>query len=512
MQSFLTIPKTQKVWILLAMSLCTSLIFLESTIFPVSLPTIQKQIKMGQEGLYWAINSYFLTLSCFIYLGGKLSDLFGQKKIFCLGMVIFALASLICALAPKAFLLILGRSVQGIGAALMLPASTSITLSVLDKNERGKGIGFLVAVSSVFLSLGPFLGGFFSEYYSWRIIFWINIPPILIGLLITVIAVPKAKELIKSFNFKGFITYIGLIIFLTMILMEIKAYDTSSLRMTFYVACFVGFSSLFALDLLKKKSLFFDYRPFKNLIFLKGNILIFIEQFLIMVMVFWSLFFQKILGYSPLEAGVLILITTLPVMVCAPLSGYFSDHFGPKWLVACGFVLSSLSFLWCLLFPFSKESSYSIIGLILFGCSSSIIMTPVATTSFSTIVSNQRGGASGIYQTLRNISSTISVAVLGILISFIIHEKFKQLVQPRDGMDIKDYKSYVLCFLQGQPLSQLFPKLSFETIEYIQQVIKVSAVTAFFWVHVLCFILSLVGFVLTFVFFNNKKLKIVKSY
>ncbi len=494
-----------------AMTICTALVFLESTILPVAIPTIQKQINMGQSGLYWTINSYLLVLACFVYVGGRISDRFGSKKVFNLGMIVFGLASALAGFADHQAWMILGRSLQGFGSALMMPASMTIALNTLDENERGKGIGILVAVGSIFLSLGPFIGGYFAQYLSWRYVFLINIPVVLIGVFLSVLTVPNFKTCKVKFNLEGFLLFVGVLVFFTLTVMQVKVHGLLSFPVLIFFSLFILFSFLFLLKSKSNRDQFFDHSLFKIRLFSFGNTVVCIAQFLMMVTVFWSLFFQKILGYSPVLSGLLILIGTVPVIICAPISGYLSDNFGPKWPIIGGFALSTFSFIWLIIFPFSEYKDISIIGLVLFGCSMSIVMTPAGTATLSSVPSVKRGEASGLYLTLRNIASTLSVALLGCVISYGIQSEFKAHIEGYPGLNPQDYKNYVLTFLQGHSLSADFPSLSRDAVNQVRQVIKLSTVTAFFWVNVVCLGLSFLGFLIAVAYFSKNKIRASKA-
>ncbi len=486
------------------MALCTALIFLESTILPIALPTIQRELNIDQDGLYWIINAYLLVLACLVYVGGKLSDFFGAKKIFVLGLMVFSIATIGGALSIGKVTLIVSRTVMGLGSALMLPSSMSITLHSLNKHERGKGIGSLVAVGSIFLTLGPFLGGYLTQYFTWRYIFWINLPVIFASLILAIVFVPKYNLKAIEFNFSGFVVYLGGLISLTLAIMQIKVYGLFSIQILSCFSVFLFFIALFVYQLKRQTHTFFDYKLFKIPRFQGGMILIFIAQFLIMMTVFWSLYFQKILGLSPIESGKLLLIPSIPVIFCAPLSGYMSDRFGPRWPIVIGYGLTTLSFAWILVFPFFDKTALSIFGLLFFGIGISLVMTPIGTSLLSAVSEHKRGIASGMYSTARNIASTFSVAILGSLVSYVIHLRFKFHMQGSLFGDPKMYKNYVLDFLQGKSLAAAFPKLSPTSIESIEAIVRQSSVRGFFALHILCLSLSFLAFLLAFFYFRNK--------
>jgi len=152
--------------ILIAMISSTSLIFLNATLFPVALPTIQRELNVSTSTLQWIINAYLLATAIFVIAGGRLADLFGHRKIFCIGVTIYSLASVMGAMAETGWWLVMSRAIQGTGGAFMSPAGMTLLIHAFPPNQRGKAIGIVIAFGSLFLTLGPFIGGVFTEYLS----------------------------------------------------------------------------------------------------------------------------------------------------------------------------------------------------------------------------------------------------------------------------------------------------------------------------------------------------------
>ena len=193
--------------ILIAMICCTSLIFLNATLFPVALPTIQRELGVSLSTLQWTINAYLLATAVFVIAGGRLADLFGARKIFCIGVAIYSFASVMGAFAESGWWLVMSRAIQGTGGAMMSPAGMSLLIHAFPENKRGKAIGIVVAAGSLFLSLGPFVGGAFTQYLSWRFSFWINPPIAIFGIAMMMKAVPKSVKQNETFDFLGFFIF-----------------------------------------------------------------------------------------------------------------------------------------------------------------------------------------------------------------------------------------------------------------------------------------------------------------
>ncbi len=226
--------KKRKQLILVAMISSTSMIFLNATIFPVALPTIQQELHVSLSVLQWIINAYLLSTAVFVIAGGKIADLIGARKVFCIGVAIYSLASVMGALAETGWWLVMSRAIQGAGGAMISPAGMTLLIHAFPENKRGKAIGIVVAVGALFLSLGPFIGGVLTQYLSWRWAFLINPPIAIFGIVMILRAVPKSKTQNERFDFLGFITMALAISSLTIGLMEGKKWGWDSWQTIFF--------------------------------------------------------------------------------------------------------------------------------------------------------------------------------------------------------------------------------------------------------------------------------------
>src|SRR4051794_2326262 len=184
----------RKWWTLAAMCFALFMIMLDNTVVNVALPSIQRDLGANLSGLEWTVNAYTLSFAVLLATGGRLGDIFGRRRTFLIGVVIFATSSATAGLAPSTGALIASRVVQGVGGALMMPATLSIVTNAFEPHERGKAIGTWAGVSALALAIGPVLGGVLTEHVSWRAIFYINIPVAIGAVVATLFAVRESRD------------------------------------------------------------------------------------------------------------------------------------------------------------------------------------------------------------------------------------------------------------------------------------------------------------------------------
>ena len=184
----------QSRWILAATILASSMAFIDGTVVNVALPFLQKELNATVIGVQWIVESYSLFLSALLLVGGSLGDRFGRRRVFSIGIIIFAIASAACGFAANIEQLIIARAVQGVGGALLVPGSLAIISASFDQDHRGKAIGTWSGFSAITTAIGPVLGGWLVEHISWRAVFFINLPLALAVVIISFFKVPESKD------------------------------------------------------------------------------------------------------------------------------------------------------------------------------------------------------------------------------------------------------------------------------------------------------------------------------
>jgi EmrB/QacA subfamily drug resistance transporter len=408
------IKKYHKWLVLVAMTGSLSMIMIDQTIVTVTLPTIQKQFNVSENTLQWIINSYILALAVSVAVGGRIGDIIGRVKTFIFGMILFCLASVVCGLSVNIEMLIIARAVQGIAAAFMQPASAAIVNLSFELEERGMAMAIYAGVAMGFLCLGPLLGGFFTEYMSWRWAFYINIPVAMLAIFLTKVVQPK-DEVVTGQK----IDYWGAGLFII---------AACSVVLGIQQAGNYGFESIYSLGLIIFGFLFFiifivferittnpilHFELFKNRNFSLDAVLLFCVQFSsVGQTVFLGLFMQEILGFGAFKTGLWTLLTVIAIVLVAQVSGRLFDKIGLKYPVVCGLFCLVISFFLQAYLIRLQNIYYLIPSMILVGIGVGCISTPANADALNRVGRKQRGQASGLIQTFRQLGGTIGIAVL----------------------------------------------------------------------------------------------------
>ncbi len=393
-----------------------AMIFLDQSILPVALPTIQKELGSQNVALQWSVNVYLLVIAMLVLIGGKLSDRIGHRKTFLCGMCFFTLSSAFCGVSQNIGMLIGARALQGVGAALIFPSSTALLGLIVPPHERGRSLGFSVSVGSLFLMLGPLIGGYLTELVSWRWIFWINLPIAIIGVVLTRMYLPIPNPGHQKIDALGFLFFAFCCSSAITALMQAQVWGWLSWE-TFGLT-FAAIISLVLLLLREKRSAhpFLEIGLFKHPTFASINLSISIVQFVLMITVFRAIYFQEVLAYSPSQAGLLTFVSTAPILFLSPLAGYLSDKVSPKLPIAIGYLALIYSFMW-----FGFSSSPSLVGLlsalIAFGIGMPLIFTPSYSSAMGSVPPTKMGVAFGIVSALRNFAAALGLALIGLWIN-----------------------------------------------------------------------------------------------
>jgi EmrB/QacA subfamily drug resistance transporter len=418
-------------WALGAMCFALFMIMLDNTVVNVALPSIQRSLNASTSSLEWTVNAYTLSFAVLLVTGGRLGDLFGRRKIFLAGVVIFASASAAIGFSPSDTWLVAWRAVQGVGSALMMPATLSIITNAFPPEERGKAIGTWAGVSAMALAIGPVVGGFLVESVSWQSIFFLNLPVAVGAVVIALFAVRESRDetVERSVDIPGVLTLTTGLAALVLALVEGNGWGWGSgLELAMFALAAVGLTA-FALLERRRAVPMVDFSFFRSRTFLGANIVAFIVSFAMLAMFFFlALYMQNIRGYSPLQAGVRFLPSTVMIIIIAPLAGRLADRVGSRPLITFGLLCVSGALFWQSHLTVSSGYGALLPGFMLMGVGMGFVMSPMSLAAMNAVDRAKAGVASGILSMNRMVGGTFGVAILGALVATLGRSKIDELL------------------------------------------------------------------------------------
>jgi EmrB/QacA subfamily drug resistance transporter len=406
----------RKWWTLGAMCFALFMVMLDNTVVNVALPSIQRDLHAQISELEWTINGYTLTFAVLIATGGRLGDIFGRRRMFMSGVVIFAVTSATAGIAQDPEMLIASRAIQGIGAALMMPATLSIITHAFPAAERGRAIGTWAGVSALALSIGPVIGGFLTEYVSWRAIFFINLPVAVGAVAATIFAVSESRDetVDRKVDYPGVIALTASLTAIVLALIEGNSWGWSSPPiLALLIGGALGLATFVAIEL-RVGSPMVEFGLFRTRQFIGSNLVAFIVTFAMMGSFFFmAIYMQDILGYGALEAGIRFLPTTMVIAVVAPIAGRLADRLGPAVPMSVGLAILAVSMFMFAGIDSSTTYAGLIVPFILMGLGIAQVMSPMSTAAMNAVSVQKSGVASGVLQMSRMIGASVGVAATG---------------------------------------------------------------------------------------------------
>lgn len=399
---------------------CTSLLIvsLDNTVLNVALPSMQRDLDASLAGLQWTIDAYTLVLAALLMLAGSTADRIGRKRVFMAGLVVFAVGSLLCSLAPNLESLVAFRMVQAVGGSMLNPVAMSIiTNTFTDPRERARAIGAWGAVVGISMAAGPIIGGLLVESVGWRSIFWINLPVGLAALLLTWRFVPESRApKARRPDPVGQLLVIALLGSLTYAIIEAPTAplgETLALGMV-ALAALLG---LLRYEPRRHEPLidlrFFRSAPFSGATVIAVSAFAGLGGFLFLS----TLYLQNVRGLDALHAGLWMLPMAVLCFVCAPVAGRLVGSRGPRLpLLVAGIAMTASGVLFAA-FEAETGNVTLVIGYVLFGLGFGFVNAPITNTAVSGMPRAQAGVAAAVASTSRQIGQTLGVAVIGAVLA-----------------------------------------------------------------------------------------------
>ena len=406
-------------WILLATVLGSGIAFLDGTVVNVALPAIGEDLDVGLSTLQWTVTGYLLTLAALILLAGSLSDRFGRRKVFIIGVTWFALASLLCGLAPNALTLVAARALQGVGGALLTPGSLAILQASFRPEDRARAIGAWSGLGGVAAAIGPFLGGWLVQTVSWRWVFLINAPLAAAVVAISARHVPESfdPEASGSIDVLGAISGVLGLAGVTYALIEGPARGFGSAAVLTGLA--VGLASMvaFLVTEARVREPMMPLDIFRSRQFNGANLVTFtVYAALGGTFFFLIVQLQQVTGYSPVAAGAATLPATLLMMVLSARAGALSNRIGPRLPMTIGPLLVAAGMLLMVrIGPGANYFTDVLPAMVVFGLGLSLLVAPLTATVLAAVPTHRAGLASGVNNAVARAASLLAVAVLPVI-------------------------------------------------------------------------------------------------
>ncbi|MBA2286224.1 MAG: MFS transporter [Ktedonobacteraceae bacterium] len=406
-------------WAFGVLSFSLLVIALDNTVLNVALPTLQRDLSASESQLQWIVDAYTLVFAGLLLTMGSLSDRFGRRRALMLGLLIFAGGSLWSAFSGSANVLIAARAFMGIGGALIMPSTLSITTNMFSGKERGRAIGAWAGVAGLGIIVGPVFGGWLLAHYHWGVVFLINVPMILITLLGSIFLVPESRDPQASrLDPPGALLSIG---GLTALLWGIIEVPNNGWGDRYVIGAFVAaavFLLAFVIWELRTRSPMLDVRLFANPRFSAASAALTLTTFALFGVLFClTQYLQFILGYTPLQAGIGLIPLIPSLIIGSTLSPRIVERIGVKIPVAVGLVIVA-SGMW-LLSTISVSSGYGLIAwvLLILGLGMGMTMAPATNSIMGALPLGRAGVGSAVNDTTRQVGGALGVALLGSILS-----------------------------------------------------------------------------------------------
>jgi EmrB/QacA subfamily drug resistance transporter len=393
------------------------MVVLDVSIVNVALPKIQGDLHYSATGLQWVVNAYVLTFAGFLLLGGRTADLFGRKRIFLAGLALFSLASLLGGFAQNSGELTAARAAQGLGGAVLSPATLTIIMTTFTEGEgRHRALGAWSAVAGLGGAFGAILGGILTTYLSWRWVLFVNVPIGAALAFVTIGALPERRrpDAVRNLDVAGAILVTGGLSLLVYAIVGTDVHPWGSART---LVLLLIAAVLVVLFLVRQRTAAEPLMPlslFKSRWVSSANVVMLLLGVVFFSMwYFLSLYLQDVHGYGPLKAGLLFLPMSAAIIIGAQVAGRVLAKVGPRKLLFIGLVLSTAGFAWISQVTAGDSFVKGLLGgTLLIALGTGLSFAPLATAATTGVHWSQAGLASGVLNTSRQVGGSIGLAAL----------------------------------------------------------------------------------------------------
>jgi EmrB/QacA subfamily drug resistance transporter len=414
------LSKARKRWVLVATVLGSSLTFIDGSALGVALPSIQSDLGAGPAAVQWVSNAYLLTLGALVLIGGAAGDRFGRRLVFLIGVAVFALASIACALAPTVELLIAGRAVQGVGAALLTPGALAVIGATFPPEERGKAFGTWAGAGALFGMIGPLVGGWLADQADWRFIFWINLPLAVLTVVVTLRAVPESRDPdARGLDWVGALAATAGLAALTWALTAAPDLGWGD---PLILGGLIGGAVLlvaFVWAEAREKHPMMPLGLFKSSVFSGINLLTLLLYFALGGAMFFLPFdLIRVQGFSATLAGAAMLPFAVVMGLFSGYAGKLADRFGARLSLSVGPILTGLGLaLLALPGPGAGYVDGPLAGMTVMAIGMTLAVGPLTAAVMGAVRPGHTGVASGVNNAVARVAGLLAIALLGLILS-----------------------------------------------------------------------------------------------
>jgi EmrB/QacA subfamily drug resistance transporter len=498
----------RKWWTLIAVSVAIFMLLLDITVVNVALPDIQRSLHSSFSDLQWVVNAYALTLAAFLLTSGSVADLIGRRRVFVVGLVVFTASSAVCGLSTTPLMLNLARAVQGTGGAMMFATALALLAQAFHGKERGTAFGVFGAVTGGAVAIGPVLGGVITSGIGWEWIFFVNVPIGVIAVFIALTRVADSRDPhATGVDWAGLVTFSGSLFLLVYALVQGNEKGWGSTEIVSFLIGAAVLMVLFLIVELRQSQPMLDLSLFRRPAFSGASIVAFcLSGSFFAMFLYLTLYIQDVLGYSPLQAGLRFLPSTLLSFIVAPIAGRLSVRVPVRLLLGSGLLLIGIGLLTMTVVDAASTWTALIPGFVLAGAGVGLVNPPLASTAVGVVPAEHSGMASGINSTFRQVGIATGIAGLGAVFQHsVTHGTTAALVASGHAREIVSTAHGQLgTLLESGEVTRIAQSLSPAARTALDHSYRVGFTGAFTTIAAIAAVVALVGAALAFVLVRTR--------